>query len=64
MDIILKDIEDFDPHLWLYAVSISMSAVIVLGCTVCILLMRDHYLDMAVKRQQGNLNDKKCISEP
>lgn len=53
MDIILKDIKDFDPHLWFYAVGISMSAVIVLGLTVCVLLLRDHYHDMEVKRQQG-----------
>lgn len=56
MEIVLKDVKRFEPHLWIYAVSISMSAMIVLGFTVCILLLRDHYLELEVKRQQGKLS--------
>lgn len=53
MDIILKDVDDFDPRLWLYAVSISVSAVVILGLSVCVMLLRDHFLDLEIKRQQG-----------
>lgn len=53
MDIILKDVEDFDPRYWIYAVGISVSALVVLGLTLCILLLRDHYLDMEEKRLRG-----------
>lgn len=55
MDIILKDVEDFDPRLWLYAVSISVSAVVILGLSVCVMLLRDHFLDLEIKRQQGKV---------
>lgn len=54
MDIILKDVKDFDPKVWLYAVTISVSAIVVLGLTMCVLLLRDHYLDMEEKRLKGN----------
>ncbi|XP_055297286.1 uncharacterized protein LOC129565929 [Sitodiplosis mosellana] len=50
LDIILKDVEGFDPKIWVYAVGLSMSALVVLGFTLCILLLRDHYLEMEEKR--------------
>lgn len=53
LDIILKDVKDFDPQIWVYAVGISLSALVVLGLTLCILLLRDHYLDMEEKRMRG-----------
>lgn len=39
--------------MWMYAVTISMGALVVLSLTVCILLLRDHYLDMEEKRLKG-----------
>lgn len=54
MDIILKDTKDFDPKVWLYAVTLSVSAVLVLGLSMCFMLLRDHYLDMEEKRLKGN----------
>lgn len=53
---ILRNVQDFDPRIWVYAVSISMSALLVLGCTVCILLLRDHYDELERRRQQGKLD--------
>lgn len=53
LDIILKDVKDFDPKIWVYAVGLSVSALVVLGFTMCILLLRDHYLDMEEKRIRG-----------
>lgn len=53
LDIILKDVKDFDPRYWMYAVGISLSALIALGFTLCVLLLRDHYLDMEEKRLRG-----------
>lgn len=53
MEIILKDVKSFDPRIWIYAVSVSMSAMVLLGCTVCLLLVRDHYEELEFKRQQG-----------
>lgn len=55
LDIILKDVKDFDPKIWVYAAGISLSALVVLGLTVCILLLRDHYLEMEEKRMRGKL---------
>lgn len=54
LDIILKDVKDFDPQIWVYAVGISVSALVILGLTMCILLLRDHYLEMEEKRMRGN----------
>ncbi|XP_031632087.1 uncharacterized protein LOC116346282 [Contarinia nasturtii] len=50
LNIILKDVKDFDPTVWMYAVTLSVSALVVLGLTLCILLLRDHYLEMEEKR--------------
>lgn len=52
-NIILKDVETFDPLIWVYAVSLSISAMFVLGFTVCILLLRDYYQELVLRRQQG-----------
>lgn len=49
----MKDVKDFDPRIWMYAVSVSMSAMVILSCTVCLLLYRDHYEEMELRRQQG-----------
>lgn len=54
LDIILKDVEDFDPQTWVYAVTLSVTVLAVLGLSVCIMLLRDHYLDMEEKRLKGN----------
>lgn len=56
LDIILKDAKDFDPKTWLYAVSLSVSALIVLGLTMCILLLRDQYLEWEEKRLRGKFS--------
>lgn len=53
MDIILRDVKEFDPKMWMYAATISLSALVILGLTVCILLLRDHCLDMEEKRLKG-----------
>lgn len=53
LDIILKDVKDFDPQIWVYAVTISVSALIALAFTVCVLLLRDHYLDLEERRARG-----------
>lgn len=57
-NIILKDVKTFDPLIWVYAVSISMSAMFVLGFTVCILLLCDHYQELELRRQQGMFSFK------
>lgn len=54
LDIILKDVEDFDPQTWVYAVTLSVTVLAVLGLSVCIMLLRDHYLDMEEKRLKGD----------
>lgn len=54
LDIILRDVKDFDPRTWLYAVGLSVSALIALALTLCILFVRDHYLEMQEKRERGN----------
>lgn len=56
LDIILRDVKEFDPQMWMYAVTISISALVVLSLTVCILLFRDHYLDMQEKRRKGKFH--------
>lgn len=53
LDIILKDVKDFDPKIWMYAVGLSVGALVVLSFTTCILLLRDHYLEMEEKRLRG-----------
>lgn len=52
-NIILRDVKTFDPLIWVYAVGVSISAMFVLGFTVCILLLRDHYQELEVRRQRG-----------
>lgn len=66
LEIVLKDVKDFDPRIWIYAVSISMSALIILGCTVCLLLLRDHYEELEWRLQQGKfgINLIFHLSEP
>lgn len=41
----MRDAKDFDVHVWFYAVGIVMGAMVLLGLTVCILLVRDCYED-------------------
>lgn len=43
--ILLRDAKDFDTNTWVYAVSVVMGAMVILGLTVCILLIRDCYED-------------------
>lgn len=43
--ILMRDAKDFDVHVWFYAVGIVMGAMVLLGLTVCILLVRDCYED-------------------
>lgn len=56
MEIILKDVEDFDPKIWIYAVTISLSALFVLGLTLCMLMLRDYYIEMEEKRLRGKFH--------
>lgn len=55
LDIILRDVKEFDPQIWMYAVTISLSALVILGLTTCIMLLRDHYLEMEEKRLKGKI---------
>lgn len=50
-EILLRDVKEFDPIVWTYAVSVSMTALIILGCTVCFMLLRDHLEELEIKRQ-------------
>lgn len=54
LEVILESVQEFDPRIWAYAVAISMSAFVILTCTVCLLLLRDHYMELEQRRQQGN----------
>lgn len=56
-EILLRDVKEFDPIIWTYAVSVSMTALLILGCTVCFMLLRDHFDELELKRQG------KCIFE-
>lgn len=62
LDIILRDARDFDPRTWVYAVGVSLSVLIALSLTLCILLLRDHYLDLQEKRAKGNSLDLDPLS--
>lgn len=41
----MRDAKDFDTLVWFYAVGVVMTAMVLLGLTVCILLVRDCYED-------------------
>lgn len=43
--ILMRDAKDFDTHVWFYAVGVVMGALVLLGLTVCLLLVRDWYED-------------------
>lgn len=43
--ILMRDAKDFDTLVWFYAVGVVMTAMVLLGLTVCILLVRDCYED-------------------
>lgn len=43
--ILMRDAKDFDTLVWFYAVGVVMTAMVILGLTVCILLVRDCYED-------------------
>lgn len=43
--ILMRDAKDFDVMVWFYAVGIVMGSMVILGLTVCILLIRDCYED-------------------
>lgn len=56
----MRDAKDFDVHVWFYAVGIVMGAMVLLGLTVCILLVRDCYEDdgLAGAYTQFSSNDE------
>ncbi|KAJ6639115.1 hypothetical protein Bhyg_11854 [Pseudolycoriella hygida] len=41
--ILLRDVKEFDKNVWTYAVSIVIGAMIILGLSVCFMLLRDCY---------------------
>lgn len=43
--ILMRDAKDFDTTVWFYAVGVVMGAFVLLGLTVCLLLVRDWYED-------------------
>lgn len=38
----MRDAKDFDTIAWFYAVGIVMSTMIILGITICMLLLKDY----------------------
>ncbi|XP_037026614.1 contactin-2 [Bradysia coprophila] len=41
--ILLRDVKEFDKNVWTYAVSVVMGAMVILGLSVCFMLLRDCY---------------------
>lgn len=39
----MRDVKEFDKNVWTYAVSVVMGAMVILGLSVCFMLLRDCY---------------------
>lgn len=60
----MRDAKDFDTHVWFYAVGVVMGALVLLGLTVCLLLVRDWYEDDGLAGMYRNVHQvsNKCLA--